>query len=133
MELMKHSSILLSTQPDEAFGMAIVEAMGMGCIPVIYRSGGPWTDILEEKEGETGYAYETPAEAAKHIEQILGDSELRTRLRENSVKKSRDFNEEKFRIQIQNVIRNIEPERKEDRLTTIYRLIKRIDEFKELW
>ena len=30
IQLMKQSSILLSTQPDEAFGMAIVEAMGMG-------------------------------------------------------------------------------------------------------
>ncbi|MEM2091988.1 MAG: glycosyltransferase, partial [Candidatus Bathyarchaeia archaeon] len=40
------AKVLLHTQPSEAFGMVVVEAMAAGCVPVVPRSGGPWIDIL---------------------------------------------------------------------------------------
>ncbi|MBE0634055.1 glycosyltransferase, partial [Candidatus Bathyarchaeota archaeon] len=104
IELMQHSSIMLSTQPDEAFGMAVVEAVSMGCIPVVYRDGGPWTDILEENDGVYGYAYENAVEATERIEEILGDGELRARLRENSIQRSKEFDSAKFVLKILKII-----------------------------
>ena len=37
----------LSTQPTEAFGIAVVEAMANRAVPVVPKEGGPWTDILD--------------------------------------------------------------------------------------
>ncbi len=84
-QLRQASMIYLSTQPTEAFGLSIIEAMGEGCIPLVPKDGGPWHDILEEKQGEAGFAYETPAEAAKLIDKILND----TRLAEKTAKATR--------------------------------------------
>jgi len=52
--LFQTSAIYLSTQSTEAFGLSILEAMSAGCIPLVPRDGGPWYDILDEKQGEVG-------------------------------------------------------------------------------
>ncbi len=130
VELMKQCSILLSTQQDEAFGMVVVEAMSMGCIPVVYRDGGPWTDILEEKDGIIGSSYENTLEAQEKIEQILGDGELRAEMRENSVKRSREFSAEVFEEKITRTIKEYQPLHQDDNFTKIYRWIKKMGEIK---
>jgi len=89
---MLDSTIILSTQKNEAFGLAILEAMSSGCIPIIPKNGGPWYDIFEERESDIGFAYETPTEAAKYIIKILTNEELRHRLRLNSIKRAQNFN-----------------------------------------
>lgn len=71
------ASIYLSTQPTEAFGIAIVEAMARGCVPIVPRNGGPWFDILDEEQGLYGFAYSDPGEAAFLIDTVLSDNELR--------------------------------------------------------
>jgi glycosyltransferase involved in cell wall biosynthesis len=38
----------------EHFGLAIVEAMAAGCVPLAFRGGGP-TEII--RHGETGFLY----------------------------------------------------------------------------
>ena len=95
--LMKESSVYLSTQPNEAFGMAVLEAMSAGCVPVVYRDGGPWHDILRAESGEAGYGYTTSKEAAECIGDVLSDDGLRERLRMNAVRRSRYFTKERFR------------------------------------
>ncbi len=126
IELMQRSSIFLSTQRDEVFGIAVVEAMSMGCIPLVYRDGGPWSDILEETEGVCGYAYESDREAAEKIEHILGDSEQRNTLRDNSVQRSKTFTPEIFEEKITKIIENTEPTRAEDTFTRLYKARMRL-------
>lgn len=36
---MAESSVYFSTQSNETFGMAILEAMNAGCVPIVYRDG----------------------------------------------------------------------------------------------
>lgn len=60
--------------------MAIVEVMAAGCIPVVPRSGGPWIDILERRQGVRGFAFTSVTEAAEYIDLILSDRELRMEL-----------------------------------------------------
>jgi alpha-1,2-mannosyltransferase len=95
--LMKESSVYLSTQPNEAFGMAVLEAMSAGCIPVVYRDGGPWHDLLRAEEDVSGYSYTTSEEAAERIADVLSDDGLRERLRMNAVRRSKYFTTERFR------------------------------------
>lgn len=47
--LMKESSVYLSTQPDEVFGMAVLEAMIAGCVSVVYLNGGHGTTYSEHR------------------------------------------------------------------------------------
>jgi alpha-1,2-mannosyltransferase len=127
LELMKRSSVLLSTQQDEAFGMVVVESMGVGCIPVVYRGGGPWTDIMDENEEVIGFSYGSTLEAQERIEQILGDGELRSQMRENCVKRSMEFNTEIFEEKITTTIEGYQPLCQEDNYAKIYRLIKKVE------
>ncbi|MCW4049764.1 MAG: glycosyltransferase family 4 protein [Candidatus Bathyarchaeota archaeon] len=127
MNLMRSSSIYLSTQPNEAFGMAVLEAMSAGCVPVVYRDGGPWIDVLEETDGEVGYSYTTGMEAADKIDLILSDEFLRERLRVNAVKRVNYFSRERFEEKFMEIVKSVpKRERRKDRLARAYRWIVRI-------
>ena len=107
-ETMTRSSIFLSTQPLEAFGMAIVESMAKECIPLVPKTGGPWVDILERRQGEIGFAYSNTAEAAKWIDHIFSEEELKLKLSRNAKKRSHKFDELNFRKKILRLIKKIQ-------------------------
>ena len=128
IELMNQCSVYLSTQKDEAFGIAIVEAMSLGCIPLVYHGGGPWTDILLENE-ETGLGYSTSDEAVEKIRMILMDETRRAKLRENGAIRAQAFTEYVFRQRFTDFINTLEPlEKQEKRLYQWYRELRRIRE-----
>lgn len=74
------ASIYLSTQPTEAFGMAIVEAVIRDCVPLIPRMGGPWIDLLEEKQGWFGFGYSSALQAALFVQLLLSNEDMRQRI-----------------------------------------------------
>jgi len=78
LEKLSTAKVFLHTQSYEAFGMAVVEAMAAGCVPVVPRYGGPWFDVLAGKQGRFGFSYGTPAEAAEIINLLLTDEGLRS-------------------------------------------------------
>jgi glycosyltransferase involved in cell wall biosynthesis len=77
VDILASAKVFLHTQPMEAFGIAIVEAMAAGCVPVVPRDGGPWFDILDQKQGFFGFSYRNVGEAARLVEMLLGDEDLR--------------------------------------------------------
>jgi glycosyltransferase involved in cell wall biosynthesis len=95
-KMMKKSLIYLSTQTTEAFGIAIVEAMSFGCIPIVPRSGGPWYDILCEKEGDVGYTYTSLREAVEKINRIIDNKKENRVTQLNAIHHARKFNEDYF-------------------------------------
>ncbi len=121
LDLMNRCSVYLSTQRDEAFGMAIVEAMSLDCIPVVYRGGGPWSDIFEEEE-DVGLAYTSTEMAVEKIKEIMTDDMLRRRLRENAGDRVQEFTSERFRTRFLGYIDQVEPhERQDNRFFRLYR------------
>ena len=106
--LMAESSIYFSTQPNETFGMAVVEAMSAGCVPLVYRNGGPWHDILDGKE-DVGLAYDTAEEASRKIRQVMVDEDLRETLRRRSMERSKVFSVDRFRGEMRSVLESLEP------------------------
>lgn len=54
-KLYLESSTILSLNKKEHFGMAVAEAMSYGCVPIVPKSGGQWTDILENGKYGLGY------------------------------------------------------------------------------
>jgi glycosyltransferase involved in cell wall biosynthesis len=53
-EILSSAKILLHTRKGEHFGLAIVEGMASGCIPVVHSSGGP-VEIIDS--GKFGFAF----------------------------------------------------------------------------
>jgi glycosyltransferase involved in cell wall biosynthesis len=88
--LLKNSKVFLGTQLMESFGLAVVEAMASGCVPVVPKNGGPWLDILDKKQGAYGYSYHNAFEAAEKILLLINDESFfrsisaRSKARSNS-------------------------------------------------
>jgi glycosyltransferase involved in cell wall biosynthesis len=61
IELLKKAKIYLHTMVGEHFGISIVEAMALGCIPIVHDSGGMVEFVSEQ------YRYQTVNDAAEKI------------------------------------------------------------------
>jgi glycosyltransferase involved in cell wall biosynthesis len=103
-EAFQKASIYLSTQPTEAFGIAVVEAMAAGCVPVVPRDGGPWFDILDERQGRFGFSFTGPEQAAEIISRVLSNEHLRKQISERARRRSLEFNSERFRLRFLELI-----------------------------
>jgi glycosyltransferase involved in cell wall biosynthesis len=55
-EYYKHASIYLHLKPNEHFGISVLDAIATATIPIVPRTGGPWTDITEEGKYGLGYS-----------------------------------------------------------------------------
>jgi len=127
LDLMRRSSVYLSTQPDEAFGISVLEAMSAGCVPVVPRGGGPWVDVLERRDGEVGLSYSDPGEAAERIREVLEDERLRESLRTGAVDRSMGFTVDRFERDLIEALEGVEPHGPmTGRLADSYMYVKRL-------
>jgi glycosyltransferase involved in cell wall biosynthesis len=89
VELLSTAKVILRTLRNEPFGISVVEGMAAGCVPVVPRDGGPWFDILDQKQGEYGFSYESVREAAEIISRLVEDEglweEISARARERAL------------------------------------------------
>ena len=67
IDLLKRAKIYLHTMVGEHFGISIVEAMALGCVPIVHNSGG-MTEFVPSK-----YRYENLQEAADKISREIGN------------------------------------------------------------
>ena len=65
MELLAKAMVYLHPTQYEHFGIAVVEAMAAGLIPIVHKSGGPWVDIVEG--GKYGRGFSRVDELIYHI------------------------------------------------------------------
>jgi glycosyltransferase involved in cell wall biosynthesis len=103
-EIMFSAKVFLHTQKTEAFGMAIVEAMSSGCVPIVPKTGGPWHDILGGTQGRYGYAYENLEEAAATIRSLVANEELRNQVSARAKELAQEFHNLQFDHEIQKII-----------------------------
>lgn len=55
-ELYAEAKVYLHPPFPEHFGIAVAEAASVGALPVVYKDGGAWTDVVEPVEPALGYA-----------------------------------------------------------------------------
>jgi glycosyltransferase involved in cell wall biosynthesis len=67
IDLLRRAKIYLHTMVGEHFGISIVEAMALGCVPIVHNSGG-MTEFVPAK-----YRYESIDQAAEKITQELSN------------------------------------------------------------
>jgi glycosyltransferase involved in cell wall biosynthesis len=100
-DIMSHAKICLSCR-SEHFGVAIVEEMASGCVPVVYEDGGVWTDILDH--GKYGFGFTTTDQLSQTIDKILADETLFKKASKTAIDRAISFDESIFRKKIRQLI-----------------------------
>lgn len=77
----------------EHFGIAVVEAMSAGAVPVVYAAGGH-KEIVGEKEN--GLLWKSTTTLAIKTKKLIGDNKLLKSLRAQAVKDSQQYSYERF-------------------------------------
>ena len=96
-ELYRHASIYLHLKTKEHFGIAVLDAIATATIPIVPKTGGPWTDITEE--GKYGLGYTNTEEIPK----LINEAE-KTIDREKIFKSRERYNPENFRRRLAKII-----------------------------
>jgi len=105
-ELLGKAMIYFHPAPHEPFGMAVVEGMAAGCIPVVHRSGGPYYDILGRKE-TYGFSYKDFEEAITIIKSVIAQKSHYEDLSERARQRSLLFDESVFSSKIRTLIESM--------------------------
>ncbi|MCG2868425.1 MAG: glycosyltransferase, partial [Candidatus Nanopusillus sp.] len=108
IELMSQASIYLHPPFAEHFGIAIAEAAAAGLVPVVYRDGGEWTDIVSRID--QGLGYTSVEEAASIIKSLLNDPGRLRALSARAREVAKGFSYEKFKIRLNEVISSLSPD-----------------------
>ncbi len=102
LEIYRKAKVYMHCMVGEHFGMAVVEAMASGLIPVVHKSGGVWEDIVEH--GKYGYGYKNLEEAVDRIRDIIVGSE---KMRKVVIERSKTFSIKEFSSNLITLIEKI--------------------------
>ncbi|ABN70046.1 glycosyl transferase, group 1 [Staphylothermus marinus F1] len=111
-KILSTSKVYLHCMVNEHFGIAVVEGMASGLVPVVHRSGGTWHDIVEH--GKYGYGYTSSNEAIKMIRHAIYNYE---KMKPLARKRSLVFSRDRFKKKIIYIVReyvrlaNLSPKR----------------------
>jgi len=108
LELMSQASIYLHPPFAEHFGIAIAEATAAGLVPVVYRDGGGWTDIVSRID--QGLGYTSVEEAAHIIRSLLNDPGRLKALSARAREVAKGFSYERFKERLNEVISSLSPD-----------------------
>jgi glycosyltransferase involved in cell wall biosynthesis len=99
------ASIIVHAARFEPFGIAVVEGMSFGAVPIVYSGplSGPWNDIIQK--GRYGIGFKDIEELVTVIEEILTNNNLRKYYMEKAIERSRAFSKTKFKEKFAHVIK----------------------------
>jgi glycosyltransferase involved in cell wall biosynthesis len=94
-EILSKAKYYLHPPFPEHFGIAVVEAMAAGCIPIVYKDGGVWYDIVSRVSDVLGYR--DVNEVPNIIRNLDSNKDLYITLRSRSIEISKEFSYENFK------------------------------------
>lgn len=86
----------------EHFGIATVEAMDAGAVPVVINAGGQ-REIVED--GKNGFLWNTPEELQEKTLQIIHNEDLWQKLSKASKERAKFFSERRFCEELEKIIK----------------------------
>jgi glycosyltransferase involved in cell wall biosynthesis len=89
-------------QKVEHFGIAVVESMASGCVPIIGDKGG-FKEIITD--GHDGYLWDEEEDLIKKTIRLIRNSETMNRISKSAVQTSKKFSKIKFYESFENIIR----------------------------
>jgi glycosyltransferase involved in cell wall biosynthesis len=90
----------------EHFGLSVAEAVAAGAIPMVYRDGGAWTDIVSRIDPGLGY-YDI-GEVPKIVRELEGRPDFLNELRERGQNIVKDFTYDRFKERLAGIIKIFE-------------------------
>lgn len=116
LKYLKDARFYLHPPYAEHFSIAVVEAMAAGLVPIVYRDGGTWHDVVSKVWNSLGY--EVIEETPKIIQRIDSDCSLYEKLRRRSIEISRTFSYKNFK---QSITKKVEYVLKVKRIASSHR------------
>ncbi|MEM2514590.1 MAG: glycosyltransferase [Candidatus Bathyarchaeia archaeon] len=107
IKLLNEAKAYLHTMKHEHFGIAVVEAMSAGLVPIVHRSGGPWIDILDRKQGMYGFAFNDNEEASTLLQDMLSNEGLRREVSLRAIRRAVLFNSRRFCSEIMAIVKRV--------------------------
>jgi alpha-1,2-mannosyltransferase len=107
LDILSRAKLYLHVMPYDHFGISVVEAMASGCVPVVHRSGGPWQDILDGRQGEFGFSYVAAEEAASFISALITDENLRSEMASRNLYRAKKFDRSVFMKKVVKVVEKV--------------------------
>jgi glycosyltransferase involved in cell wall biosynthesis len=104
--LLSRAKIYLHPRKYEYFGIAVIEAMAAGLIPLVHKSGGPWIDILNQEEGVYGHSYEDTSSCVNHVNRIIEDYS-KLEIVHTTVERSKLFTSKTYRRIINSIVHQL--------------------------
>ncbi len=102
---MDMARVFLHATINEHWGIAVAEAMAQGLPVVVHRSGGAWSDLLEE--GKNGLGYETAEEAVAAVAKMLTEKVAWNYYSANSLKRVKHIAFDEFQNKIINITKKL--------------------------
>lgn len=92
-----------NTHPDrfEHFGIAVVEAMAAGAVPVVFGAAGP-AEIV--RHGVDGYHWKTPAELVAFTRQLIDDPMMLATMSASAQQRASEFSHDRFSTELRAVV-----------------------------
>jgi glycosyltransferase involved in cell wall biosynthesis len=104
IQVMKQSEMFIHCMKDEPFGIVVAEAQASGCATLVYKSGGPFYDIIDR--GKYGLSFSTVTELAKHIDNLIDSKEELKMWQNKALKGAERFTYQNFRSNVKLLIEN---------------------------
>ncbi len=89
----------------EHFGIAVVEAMAAGAVPVVFGAAGPVETV---RHGIDGFQFRSLDELVALTEEVMLDGELRARLSAAAVERGSWFSDERFAARLLGLVERLE-------------------------
>lgn len=86
----------------EHFGIATVEAMARGAVPVVIKAGGQ-VEIVDN--GENGFLWDTIDEFMEKTLKLMQDKGLWEQMSQKAIKKAENFGKERFKEEINRLVK----------------------------
>lgn len=88
----------------EHFGIAVVEAMAAGCVPVVFGAAGP-AEIV--RNGIDGFHWSTVPELVDRTKQLIADPDLMGRMCASAIERAAEFSTAAFNSALDSVVNSI--------------------------
>lgn len=85
----------------EHFGITLVEAMSAGCVPIVYKAGGPREIIIE---GKNGYLWERKKDLVTLTKKVVKEKRLLTTISISAIHSSKKYGYEAFKNRVLQII-----------------------------
>lgn len=105
VETLSTAQCMASFNPDEHFGIVPIEAMALGCPPIVADGGGQRETVIH---GETGFLAKEPSEIEVYIHKLLTDNKLASYVSEKAMVHAEKFSRKSFVekwIELFNIVR----------------------------